>query len=347
MAFINGKILLAATIVLGLPSVSSARDLTVTSWGGTFQDAQRKAIFEPFTKETGKKLIEDSWDGGIGILRTKSEAGDGGWDVVQVESEELELGCSEGLFEEIDFDRAGGKDAYVAGAVSPCGVGSAIYNFVVAYDTTVFKDGPKNWADFFNLEKFPGKRALRQGPKGNLEIALMADGVAPADVYATLKTAEGVDRAFKSLDRIKPNLVFWKAGAQPMQLLASGEVAATSTYNGRVTTAINVDKKPFKLVWNESLQTTDSWVILANSPNKDAAYEFLDFASKGEYQAQIPSYQPIGVTSKAALELIDKKILADLPTAPENAANVLKIDDAFWIDNIDTLNARWTTWSAN
>lgn len=346
MLRITGKTLLAATILLGLPGLGMARDLTVTSWGGTFQEAQRKAIFEPFTKETSTKLVEDSWDGGIGILRTKSEAGDGGWDVVEVESEELELGCSEGLFDEIDYTRAGGKDAYVPGAVSKCGVGSAIYNFVMAYDNSVFKDGPKNWADFFDIAKFPGKRALRQGPKGNLEIALMADGVAPAQVYEVLKTPEGVDRAFKSLDRIKSSLVFWKAGAQPMQLLASGEVAATTTYNGRVTTAINVDKKPFTLVWNESLQTTDSWVILANSPNKDAAYKFLDFASKGEYQAKIPSYQPIGVTSKAALGLIDKKILADLPTAAENASNVLKIDDAFWIDNIDTLNARWTTWSA-
>jgi len=346
MKYMTGKTFIAAAILLGLPSLGMARDLTVTSWGGTFQDMQRKAIFEPFAKETGTKLVEDSWDGGIGILRTRSEADDSGWDVVEVESEELELGCSEGLFEEIDYNRAGGKDAYVPGAVSKCGVGSAIYNFVMAYDNSVFKDGPKNWTDFFNIAKFPGKRALRQGPKGNLEIALMADGVPPAKVYETLKTPEGVDRAFKSLDRIKLNLVFWKTGAQPMQLLASGEVAATTTYNGRVTTAINVDKKPFTLVWNESLQTTDSWVILANSPNKDAAYRFLDFASKGEYQAKMPSYQPIGVTSKAALGLIDKKLLTDLPTAPENAANVLKIDDAFWIDNIDTLNARWTTWSA-
>lgn len=337
---------LAMGLLAGMTTVAGARDLTVVSWGGTFQDAQHSAIFVPFSEETGIKLVEDSWDGGIGILRAKAETADSGWDVVGVEAEELELGCSEGIFEEIDYNRVGGKDAYVPGAVSKCGVGSVIYNFVLAYDTTVLKQAPRKWSDFFDIQNFPGKRALRQGPKGNLEIALMAAGVSPDKVYETLKTAEGVERAFKSLDRIKSSLVFWKAGAQPMQLLSSGEVSMTSTYNGRVLTAMKTDKKPFNLVWNESLQTTDSWVILKNAPNKDDAYKLLEFASKGEVQANVPTFQAVGVTSKAALTLIAPDILADLPTASANAQNVLKLDDAFWIDNIDTLNAKWTAWSA-
>lgn len=341
---ISGAAILLAACLAG--AGAQARDLTVASWGGSYQEAQHKAIFAPFAAASGIPVTEDSWDGGIGILRTKAEAPDSGWDVVQVESDELELGCAEGVFETIDYDRAGGKQAYVPGAVHACGVGSAIYNFVLAYDKAALKQGPADWKDFFDLKDFPGKRALRQGPKGNLEIALMADGVAPADVYAALKTQQGVDRAFAALDRIKPALVFWKTGAQPMQLLASGEVAMTTSYNGRVTNAIHNDHKDFGIVWNQSLQTIDSWVILKNSPNKDAAYKLLEFASRGEVQAALPAFQPIGITAATALSKLDPKVLADIPTAPDNARTVLKIDDAFWNDNLDALMARWTSWSA-
>lgn len=335
-----------AATVLALSGAAEARDLTVVSWGGTFQDAQREIFFAPFGGSVGKKVIDDSWDGGIGILRTKTAGGDGGWDVVEVESEELELGCQEGVFKKLDFDRIGGKDAYLPQAVHECGVGAVLYNFVLGYDKAAVKGTPAGWADFFDLAKFPGKRALRQGPKGNLEIALMADGVPTADVYKVLATPEGVDRAFRKLDTIKPQLLFWKSGAQPGQMMSSGDVVMTTSYNGRMTNAINKDKKPFGIVWNQSLQTVDSWVILATSPNTDAAYGLLAFLGKPELQAKLPAYQPIGVTVVAAVPLVDPALAKDLPSTPANATNVLKLDDAFWIDNVDALSERWTAWSA-
>lgn len=335
-----------AGALLSPPGAAQARDLTVISWGGTFQDAQRDLFFTPFATATGQKVVDDSWDGGIGILRTKTANGDGGWDVVEVESEELELGCQEGIFQKLDVTRIGGKDAYLPGTVSECGVGAVIYNFVLGYDKNAVKGTPSGWGDFFDLAKFPGKRALRQGPKGNLEIALMADGVAPADVYKVLATPEGVDRAFKKLDSIKPQLVFWKSGAQPGQMMSSGDVVMTSSYNGRLTNAINKDKKPFGIVWNESLQTVDSWVILSTSPHVDEAYKLLAFLGTPERQAKLPAYQPIGVTAVAAIPLVDPVLAKDLPSTPANASNVLKIDDAFWIDHVDGLGERWTVWSA-
>ena len=123
-------------------------------------------------------MNDDSWDGGVGVLRAKVEGGALNWDVVEVELEELALGCDEGLFEKIDYTKIGGKDAYLPEAVNDCGVGAIVYDFILAYDGDKLKDGPKSWADFFDLKKFPGMRALRQGPKTTLEIALMADGVA-------------------------------------------------------------------------------------------------------------------------------------------------------------------------
>jgi putative spermidine/putrescine transport system substrate-binding protein len=331
---------------LASPPQAAARDLTVVSWGGAYQDAQREVYFKPYTAKAGQPMKDETWDGGIGVLRAKVQGGKADWDVVQVESEELVLGCEEGLFEKLDWAAIGGKDKFLPAAVHDCGVGAIVYNFILAYDGDKLKDGPKGWGDFWNVQKFPGKRALRKGPKTNLEIALMADGVAPKDVYKTLKTAAGVERAFAKLDQIKPLLIWWEAGAQPPQLLASGEVAMTSAYNGRIDAANVKDKKNFRIVWDQSLYTIDSWVILKGSPNRAAGLKFLAFVSAAENQQKLPSLITYGVTNKGATAGIDPKVLPRLPTAPQNIANATELDAPFWIENIDRLNERFNKWVA-
>jgi putative spermidine/putrescine transport system substrate-binding protein len=326
----------------------AARPLTVVSWGGAYQDAQKQVYFEPFKASTKTDMIDESWDGGIGVLRSKVEGGgDSGWDVIQVESEELAVGCDEGLFVPLDWSKIGGKDAYMDAAVSECGVGAIVYDFVLGYDKDKVSDPPKGWADFFDTKKYPGKRGLRQGPKTTLEIALMADGVAPADVYKVLSTPEGVDRAFAKLSTIKDQIVWWKAGAQPPQLLASGEVILTCVYNGRIDAANRNDKRNFGIQWNGGLFTLDSWVILKTSPNLDDAYKFLAFAGDAANQAKLPMAIAYGVTNKAATGMIDPARNKDLPTYPANFANTVHISDKFWIENIDRLTERFNVWAAH
>ncbi|MDQ4062223.1 MAG: ABC transporter substrate-binding protein [Pseudomonadota bacterium] len=337
---------LAAAALTAGTSLAAARDLTVTSWGGAYQDAQKEVYFEPFRKQTGIRLIDESWDGGIGVLRTQVQGGNANWDVVQVESEELEVGCDEGLFETLDFARIGGKERYITEAVHPCGVGAIVYNFVLGYDRDKVKDAPKTWADFFDTRKYPGKRALRQGPKTNLEIALMADGVPPGQVYEVLKTNEGVDRAFRKLDSIKKDLIFWKSGAQPPQLLASGEVLFTSVYNGRIDAANRNDKRNFGIVWNQSLFTIDSWVILKGSPNTENAYKLIDFMGRAENQSKLPLKIAYGVTNKDANKDIPPERLKDLPTSEENFRGTIEVSSEFWLENIDRLNERFSKWAA-
>ena len=119
-----------------------------------------------------------------------------------VDSDELATGCSEGLFEKLDWSAIGGKDHYLPQAVSDCGVGAGLASLVLAWDRDKFPATP-GWADFWDVAKYPGKRGLHRGVRGNLEFALFADGVSPADVYKVLATSEGVDRAFRRLDQLK------------------------------------------------------------------------------------------------------------------------------------------------
>jgi putative spermidine/putrescine transport system substrate-binding protein len=344
-ALLSGAV--AGVFALAVAGTAAARDLTVVSWGGAYQDAQREVYFKPFMDQKKVKMLEESWDGGVGVLRAKAQGGNNNWDVVQVEAEELVLGCEEGLYEKIDWAKVGGKDKFLPDAVHDCGVGAIVYNFVLAYDKDRIKDGgPQSWADFWNVQKWPGKRGLRKGAKTNLEIALMADGVPFKDVYKTLKTDAGVERAFKKLDQLKPHIVWWEKGSQPPQLLASGELAMTSAYNGRIAAANQNDKKNFAIVWTNSIYTIDSWVIMKGTPNKAQAEQYIQFVSMPENQKNLPTKITYGVTAKAATPLIDKAILPNLPTAPENIASAIYLDEPFWVENIDKLNQRFNAWVA-
>ncbi|CAN7710876.1 ABC transporter substrate-binding protein [Neorhizobium tomejilense] len=324
-----------------------ARDLTVVSAGGIFQDAQRQVYFDPFRKQADIPLAEDSWDGGIGVLRSKVGSGDANnWDVVEVESEEEALGCEEGLFETMDPALIGGLDRYIPGSVTECGVPANIFSIVLAYDGASIKAGPKTWADVFDTTKFPGKRAFRSGPKMNLEFALIADGVAPSEVYKVLSTPAGVDRAFAKLDTIKKDIVWWTAGNQPMQLLGSGEVAMTTSYNGRIGAANRDNKRDFRIMWAGNILNVDSWVILKGTPNKDQATKLVEFLGRPDRQVEWPAKLGYGVGSIEAQQKLPAVLAATLPTAPEHLAVGLKLDANYWIDNIDALNTRFATWAA-
>jgi putative spermidine/putrescine transport system substrate-binding protein len=327
-------------------TVAHARDLTVTAWGGSSQAAQKKVYYNPYTAKTGTKIVEDSWSGGIGILRTKVKGGNANWDLVQVEADELQLGCDEGLLEKLDWKALGGRERFVKGAAHDCGAGSVVWTTALVYDADRLKEGPKNWADFWDLTKFPGKRTLRKGPKYTLESALLADGVAPADVYKVLRTPAGVDRAFKKLDAIKSNMVWWTAGSQGPQLLASGEVAMGGIYASRAMSANKADKKNFKVVWNGSVYAIDYFVILKGSPNKDEAVKLLTFMTQPENQKNFPAEALQGITTTEANKQLDPVLAATLPTHPDNQANALALDTEFWVDNIDQLTQRFNAWAA-
>lgn len=327
----------------GLGAVE-ARDLTVVSWGGNYQDAQRKIYFTPFAEKTGKPVLDESWDGGIGVIQAKVKAGAPNWDVVQVEADELAIGCADGLFETLDWSKLGGKDKFLASAVNECGVGAIVWSTLLSYDSSKLKTAPTSWADFWDTQRFPGKRGLRRGPKYTLEFALIADGVAPQDVYKVLREKGGVDRAFRKLDAIKSDIIWWESGAQPLQLLKSGQVVMTSAYNGRISGINKTEGTKFKTVWPGSIYSVDSWVILKGSPNRDQAMDFIAFASLPEHQSKLPQDIAYGLPNKAAAAAVPADLAVDLPTAPQNLENAIAIDIDFWNDNIEDLTKRFNAW---
>ena len=334
----------AAALGLLVGGAAQARDLTVVSWGGNYQDAQRKIYFKPFSEKTGKPVLDESWDGGIGVIQAKAKAGTPNWDAVQVEADELAIGCADGIYEKIDWSKLGGRDKFLDSAASECGVGAIVWSTMLGYDSAKLSTAPTSWADFWDTQKFPGKRALRRGPKYALEFALMADGVAPKDVYTVLRAPGGVDRAFKKLDAIKSDMVWWESGAQPLQLLKSGQVVMTSAYNGRISGINKTEGTKFKGVWPGSVYAVDSWVVLKGSPNKDAAMDFIAFASLPENQSKLPQDIAYGLPNKAAAAAVPAELAADLPTAPQNLAGAIPIDIDFWNDNIEDLTKRFNAW---
>jgi putative spermidine/putrescine transport system substrate-binding protein len=350
------KTLILTTALVGFASVAHA-DLTVMSWGGAYGAAQTEAHVKPWSAATGNPAVMVDADNPAQPIKAMVEAGNVTVDVASLEYADAVRLCDEGVLEPIDAsilapapDGTPALEDFFEGAVTECGVSTDTWANVYAYDTTKFPEGPTTAADFFDLEKFPGKRGLRKGAKAVLEFALMADGVAPADVYATLDTPEGVDRAFAKLDTIKSEVVWWEAGAQAPQLLADGEVAMTTAYNGRIFGAAIEEGKPFQVVWDGQLYENELYVVPKGAPNKDLAMEFIAWATTTEglrAQAQHISYGP--PRKSANLEPIIYKdgkteMAPHLPTNPDNMKNSLLTSSDFWVDHDSELNERFQAW---
>ncbi|ESY64041.1 MULTISPECIES: ABC transporter substrate-binding protein [Mesorhizobium] len=327
--------------------VLAADQLTIVAWGGAAQAAQRQAFFEPFAAKTGTKITEGEYNGEIAKIRAMVETKNVTWDVVDVITQTALAGCSEGIFETIDWSKIGvDRTKLFGGDLQECAVPMLIYAVVLAYDTTKLNPAPTKITDLFDTKTFPGKRALQKDPAVNLEWALLADGVPMKDVYKVLATDEGVERAFKKLDTIKKDVIWWEAGSQGPQLLADGQVIMATSYNGRFYDAVKKDKKPFKVMWDAQAFDWDWWAIPKGSPNLDAAYKFVNFATQAGPQADLTKYISYGPANKDATPNIDPGVLPDLPTAPANMGNVLVLDPQFWADHGEQLRQRFNAWLA-
>jgi putative spermidine/putrescine transport system substrate-binding protein len=332
------------SVLLAELNAAHANDITVISFGRADQAALTKAYYRPFREATGIDVKSFSYDGQTTELEQMAKTGKTVWDVIQVESRTLELGCQQGLFEKLDYTKIGNKSDFIPGAVSDCGVGIFAWSMALAYDAEKVKGTPKSWADFWDLKKYPGKRGLRRSAKYTLEIALLADGVVPTDVYKVLATNQGVDRAFRKLDQIKRDIVWWQAAADPALYLADGIFVMTSAYTLWIDRE-QQHKKSFKIAWDGSLYDVDSWAIPKNTPKASDAYQFIAFASKPETQKELSEQLAYGPANTKALPLLGTERSAALPSAEANLKGALKLDTAFWIRRGAALEKRFDGWA--
>ena len=335
---------LSATLAVALPALAQS-GLTVVNFGGANGAAQKKAYIEPFEKANNTKVTMVEYNGEQAKIKAMVEAKKVTWDVVEVESPDVNRGCDEGLFEKMDWSKVGNKADFQKAAVHECGVGTFIWSTVMAYNGDKIKNAPTTWGDFWDVKKYPGKRGMRKGARYNLEFALMADGVKPADVYKVLATKDGADRAFKKMTELKPNIQWWEAGAQPPQFLVAGDVALTTVYNGRIDAAQR-EGKNLKITWTGGIYDLDYWVIPKGSPNKDAAMKFNAFASSADAQTEYAKNIAYGPTNNKALAKLDAKVLAELPTSSANSKDALQFNIGFWADQGEALEKRFAAWAA-
>ena len=252
-------------------------------------------------------------------------------------------GCADGILEPIDYARLGLSSVdMLPGAVHPCGVGNVAWSMVLVFDRARLGDnGPRDWTDFFDVTRFEGGRGLRLGALGNLEIALMADGVLPGSVYPSLRTREGVDRAFAKLATLAPDVTWWEAGRQPARLLDDAQAVMTTAWNGRIGQSDGLRHRRFEIVWRGQILDYGYWVIPKDHPRTDLALRFIAFAIRPDRQAELARRIPYGPLRRAAFAHVDLEHSRRLPTAPENLDRWLKLDADFWIEHREALERRF------
>ena len=328
--------------------------LTITTWGGAYEAGQRAAYFEPFERAAGIEIRLKAYDGGVEPLRRQIETGDRGWDVLDMTEPDARAACDQGLLEPFDPNLLGpapdGSAAsvdFLDGAVLDCGVVHLVYATVLAYDDRAFPgEKPQRISDLFDIERFPGKRALRRQPIALLEWALLSYGVPVSQLRDLLSTERGLTLAFRKLDQIREHIVWWDSGSEPPALLASGEVVMASGFNGRFFNARVNEEIPITVIWDGQFLDSSVWVIAKGTAQRALAERFIGFATRAETMAALAQLIPYGPMRHSALRRIglhagsNVPILQHMPTSPANLRRAIRADSR-WYAGTEAVRQRW------
>lgn len=333
---------LAACMALCVALATPARaeeTVVFAGWGGSIQKAQRQVYFDSFQKETGIRVIEVQ-EALITKIKAMVESGNVQWDVVEAIGPWIPSGAREKLWEPLDYGVID-KASVAEGLAVPEGIGMATFGIVQAVNTEAFGGKlPRSWSDFWNVAEFPGRRGLYDGARYELEVALLADGVPPAQLYPL-----DLDRAFRSLDRIKPNIhVWWKQWPQGPALLSSGELAASITSSTRIISAQKTDGVPLKVIWQGGLMTVDMAAVPRGAPHKAAAMKLIAWMMDAKRQAEIAHLASVGPSNPRALDLLTPAEKEELPLTHLQTGELVRFGDAWWAENEEAANQRFNAW---
>ena len=316
-----------------------SKKLVIASWGGALEDAMKIVYAPPFYKETGIEVefidlaqTEDTFE-------SVAASDDVKWDIYVIPDRSIPGAVREGQLEPLDWGFIG-KDNIYPEAVHAYAAGAYSYVTAMTYNADIFGENhPKDWVDFWDVETFPGARSLRKKPVDNLEWALLVDGV-PADQLYPLD----LDRAFRSLDRIKPYIsVWWTGGAQSVQIMVDGETVLGSAWHGRVAPR-QAEGAPLEWNWEQSVMHLDFWAVIRGAPNKKGAMRFIKFALDPQRQADFAREIPYSPTNREAYNYIDEALAATLPSHPQIREQTISIDLGWWGENLDAATNRFNDW---
>ncbi|MBM3597288.1 MAG: extracellular solute-binding protein [Alphaproteobacteria bacterium] len=325
----------AAVAVTGFPAILKAApsQMMIATGGGKLEEAYAKVHFAPYTAKTGIKIV--TGPNTSAKLKAMVEAKNYEWDLCQVAAEFAAQAALQGLLEPLDYGVID-KSKMLAGTAHPHFIMSDVAAYHIAWNTKNVKSGaPQNWAEFW---KASGRRGLWKRPFQTMEVALMADGVDKDKLYPL-----DVERAFKSLDKIKSSTLFWNTGAQSAQILIDGEVEVSATWNGRVHDP-KLGGAPVDYHFNQALFVSDAWAIPKGAPNKKEAMEFIAMAMSAKNQADFSAIIPYGPTNTAAMPMIDAKIAPALPSSEQNFKKGSFLDVNYWAANGDKVGERFNKW---
>jgi putative spermidine/putrescine transport system substrate-binding protein len=335
--------------------------LTVATWAGPYGRAQANALFRTFGEAWHIDVHIALYDGGLDELRRMVTGGSYDWDVMDFELPDAIEACRRGLLEPIDpktlpagADGVAAFEDFVPNALGRCWVGSVVYAQVIAYSQRRFGEArPQTIGDFFDLARFPGPRALRRaGAKFNLELALLADGVSPRDVYDVLSTPSGVRRALAKLSSIRPSLIWWSNSADAIAMLSDGRAAFVTALNGDIYDAAQ-HGHGVGVIWDRQLYELDVFGIPRGGPKTKRAMDFVRFATSSQSLARVANWVPYGPARRSALALVGNNpelgiaMSPYLPTTKSHFATAFAVNDAWWQAHGAEVEPLWRSWLAS
>ncbi len=345
---------LAACLVVLIASVPAGADvsgtLIISDWGGSYANAQRDAYIDPFRQLTGLEIQLKNYSGGVTPLRSRFT-----FDVVDMAESEALAACDEGLLETLDRtaqhlladspDGTSALDDFIPESILQCGIAHLEIATVLAYNDRHFSDEkPSSVRDFFDLERFPGKRALHKTPHALLEWALLSYNFPPAQIYDLLSTERGLKLVSRRLNEIRDVIVWWEDSAQPVEMLQSGEVVMASGYNGVFFNARINEDIPISVIRDGQLLEFGVWVIPKTASNRKAAQEFIRFATRSERMAAMGNLIPYAPTRTSAITRIglhsDAAISMRSYMPSSTAAGALRMN-SLWYAQTEDIRKRW------
>jgi len=332
------------SIGVGNVAIAAGDSVTFASWGGSFQDAIRSSMLAPAASKLNITVKEDTTNG-IQDVRAQITAGAVAWDVTEQDLPSCETLSREGSLEPIDYsivDTTGIPKELIHENY----IGFINFTKVIAYRKDAFGDnGPSNWAEFWDLENFPGKRGMHGKVNYNLEAALMADGVPMAKVYDTLATDEGMARAWAKLGEIAPEVTVWyRGGSQSAQLLRDGEVDVIHMGHNRVESVINsgID---VAYAFDGGTMDVDCLLVPKGAPNVENAMRLINELLSAEAQARLAVTMPLGPVNTGAFDtgIISAEQALLVNTHPNNYSKQLLVDPSFYIGQLGELTEEFDT----